>query len=97
MVIISKTVLNEFGNKYSDSAAALDKWYELSKKANWNSLGDVKKVFSTVDYVGNNRYVFNIKGNKYRLVVMMFFDIRTIFIRFIGTHAEYDKIDCTEI
>jgi mRNA interferase HigB len=97
MVIISKTVLVEFGNKYSDSIDALNKWYEVSKQANWNSLSDLKKTFNTVDYVGNDRYVFNIKGNKYRLVAMIFFDIRTIFIRFVGTHTEYDKINCSEI
>ena len=97
MVIISKTVLMEFGNKHSDSAEALNKWYEVSKKAKWNSLSDIKKSFSTVDYVGNDRYVFNIKGNKYRLVAMIFFNIRTVFVRFIGTHAQYDKIDCSEI
>lgn len=97
MIIISKTVLVEFGSEHSDSIEALNRWYEACKKDNWNSLGDLKKSFSSVDYVGNDRYVFNIKGNKYRLVAMIFFDIRTVFIRFIGTHAEYDKIDCTEI
>jgi mRNA interferase HigB len=97
MVIISKTNLVEFAGKHSDAEDALNKWYEISKKANWNSLNDIKQVFNNVDYVGNDRYVFNIKGNKYRLVVMIFFDIRTMFIRFVGTHSEYDKINCTKI
>ena len=97
MVIISKTILVEFAMHYSDSVEALNKWYNESKKANWNNLNDIKKSFNTVDYVGNERYVFNIKGNKYRLVAMIFFDIRTVFIRFVGTHAEYDKIDCSTI
>ena len=97
MVIITKTVLVEFGEKYADSAEALDNWYNKSKNANWKNLNELKKTFSSVDYVGNDRYVFNIKGNKYRMVVMIFFDIRTMFIRFIGTHAEYDKVDCTKI
>lgn len=97
MVIISKTILVEFATHYSDSVDALNKWYNESKKANWNNLNDIKKSFNTVDYVGNDRYVFNIKGNKYRLVAMIFFDIRTVFIRFVGTHAEYDKIDCSTI
>jgi mRNA interferase HigB len=97
MVIISKTILVEYGSEHADSIEALNNWYDKSKKANWNSLSDIKKMFNSVDYVGNDRYVFNIKGNKYRLVAMIFFDIRTIFIRFIGTHAEYDKIDCSEI
>ena len=97
MIVISKTILVDFGLKHSDSVEALNKWYGLSKKANWNNLNELKKSFSTVDYVGNDRYVFNIKGNKYRIVVMMFFDIRTMYIRFIGTHVEYDKIDCSII
>lgn len=97
MVIITKTILAEFGVKYSDSIEALNKWYAESKKANWNSFSDIKKSFNAVDYVGNDRYVFNIKGNKYRLVALIFFNIRTVYIRFIGTHSEYDKIDCSTI
>lgn len=87
----------EFGIVNSDSIEALNKWYEVVKKANWSSLNDIKKSFNNVDYVGNDRYVFNIKGNKYRLVAMIFFNIRTVYIRFVGAHAEYDKIDCSEI
>ena len=97
MVIISKTVLVEFGDRYVDSIEPLNKWYETCKKANWKNLAELKITISSVDFVGNDRYVFNIKGNKYRLVAMIFFDIRTIFIRFIGTHAEYDEIDCSTV
>ena len=97
MVIISKTILSEFAVDHADSINALNIWYDIVKKSNWKNLNDIKQLFNTVDYIGNDRYVFNIKGNKYRLVVMIFFDIRTIFIRFIGTHAEYNKIDCTTI
>jgi len=97
MVVISKTILNEFGAKHADVIESLNKWYEQSKVADWNSLSELKKTFSSVDFVGNDRYVFNIKGNKYRLVAMIFFDIRTVFIRFIGTHAEYDKVDCSAV
>lgn len=97
MVIISKTILAEFGVKNSDAAEALNRWYDLVKQSNWNNINDIKKSFNNIDYVGNDRYVFNIKGNKYRLVVMIFFNIRTVYVRFIGTHAEYDKINCSEI
>ena len=97
MVIISKTILVDFGTEHADSIDGLNRWYELAKKANWTNLNDIKKSFNTVDYVGNDRFVFNIKGNKYRLVVMIFFDIRTVFIRFVGTHQDYDKIHCKEI
>lgn len=67
------------------------------KPGQWQSFRDIKEDFGSADYVGNDRYVFNIKGNKYRLVAMIFFDIRTVFIRYIGTHANYDKMDCTTI
>ncbi len=74
MVIISKTILVEFGGKHSDSVDALNRWYEVCKQSDWNKLSDIKKLFNSIDYVGNDRYVFNIKGNKYRLVAMIFFD-----------------------
>ncbi|MBC7654177.1 MAG: type II toxin-antitoxin system HigB family toxin [Oligoflexus sp.] len=60
-------------------------------------MADIKKVWNNADYVGNDRYVFNIKGNAIRLVAMVFFDKRTLYIRFIGTHSEYNKIDCSTI
>lgn len=97
MVIITKTVVNLFGKKHADAADALNSRYDLTSNADWQQLSDIKQTFNSVDYVGNERFVFNIKGNKYRLVAMIFFDIRTIFIRFIGTHAEYDKINATII
>lgn len=93
MVIISKTMLREFGMEHPDAIQSLNDWYEIAKTADWSKLSDIRETFNTVDYVKNDRFVFNIKGNKYRLVVMIFFDIRTLFVRFIGTHAEYDNID----
>lgn len=95
MVVISKAVLVEFGFKHATAIEPLNRWYEESKKADWKNFPEMKRTFNSVDAVGNDRYVFNIKGNDYRLVVLIFFDIRTVFIRFIGTHEEYDKIDCT--
>lgn len=97
MVIISKSHLKEFGEKHADAIDALNEWYDLTKQSDWKMLADIKQTFNSVDFVGNDRYVFNVKGNKFRLVGMIFFNIRTIFIRFIGTHAEYDKIDCSTI
>jgi len=94
MVVISKTVLADFGRNHADAVEGLNEWYQKTKSADWTCFQDIKKVFNSVDYVGNDRYVFNIKGNNYRLVAMIFLDIRTIYIRFIGTHAEYNKIDC---
>ncbi len=97
MVVISKTILVEFGKFHVDATNALNDWWVTSKKADWTCHADVKKTFNSADYVGNDRYVFNIKGNKYRLLAMIFFDIRTVYIRYINTHAAYNKIDCSTI
>ena len=97
MVIISKTILNDFGTTHADAAEALDEWYKIVKNAHWNSFKDIKQTFNSVDYAGNDRYIFDIKGNHYRIVAMIFFDICTVFIRFVGTHKEYDKINCSKI
>jgi len=97
MVIISKSRLARFGWKHPDAAEAMNRWYTMTKAADWSDLADVKRTFPSVDFVGNDRFVFNIRGNRYRLVVMIFFDIRTVFIRFIGTHAAYDKIQASRI
>lgn len=97
MVVLIKKTLSVFAEKHPSAAVPLNNWYDIAKAADWNRLADIKKAFNTVDYVGNDRYVFNIKGNDFRLVAMIFFDKRTLFIRFIGTHSEYDKIDCSTI
>ena len=97
MIIISKTVLVDFGRKNTSAIEALNAWYKKCKLADWKNLNELKISFSSADYVGNDRFVFNIKGNHFRIVAMIFFDIRTIFIRFVGTHAEYDQINCKTI
>jgi mRNA interferase HigB len=97
MVIISKTKLTEFGKYHGDAIAAVNEWWIKTKMADWSTFQEIKNTFNSVDYVGNDRYVFNIRGNKFRIVAMIFFDIRTVYNRFIGTHAAYDKIDCSTI
>ena len=97
MVIISKAILREFGLLHPDAAEAINAWYQIVKAADWERLSDVRQAANSIDYVGNDRFVFNIKGNRYRLVVMIFFDIRTVFVRFVGTHSEYDKIEASTI
>jgi mRNA interferase HigB len=97
MVIIKKSTLTLFGLEYPDVYQPLVDWYKIAKKANWNTFQDIKQSFNSVDYVGNDHFVFNIKGNKYRLIAMIFFDKRTVFIRFIGTHSDYDKVDAATI
>ena len=82
---------------YENSRVALQRWYNIALKAEWKNFSDVKADFSSVDNVGNQHYVFNIKGNDYRLVVVIKFVMGYIFIRFVGTHDEYNKIDCSTI
>ncbi|TAE30818.1 MAG: type II toxin-antitoxin system HigB family toxin [Cytophagales bacterium] len=97
MVIITKTILNRFSEKHPDVAIALNEWYDIVSHADWQSFADVKQTFNHADYVGNDRIVFNVKGNQYRIVGMIFFDKRTLYVRFVGTHTQYDKIDCSVV
>ena len=85
------------GMGHGDAQAALERWYDIAEKAEWKNLSDIKSDFPSTDYVGNQHYVFDIRGNKYRLVVVVKFTIGHIFIRFVGTHSEYDKIDVSTI
>ena len=92
MRVIAKSALVEFYSKEPKSKVALEDWYEKTKKAEWTCFADIKKTFNSVDSVGNQHYVFNIKGTDYRLVVVIQFTPQSVYIRFVGTHAEYDKI-----
>lgn len=99
MRIVSHRKLKEFYETKGreDSRVPLERWYNIAEKAEWRNLSEIKVDFPATDYVGNQHYVFNIKGNSYRLVVVVKFTIGYIFIRFVGTYGEYDKIDCSTI
>jgi mRNA interferase HigB len=98
MVIISYGTLRSFFELHADAEDALNNWYRVTIMADWSNIHEMKEMFNSVDAVGNDRYVFNIRGNTYRVVTMIFFDVRTVYIRFIGTHSEYDKLkDCSLI
>lgn len=97
MRIVTFKKIKEFIEKHKDSKTALEEWYFKTKNAEWQNLSDIKKNFNSADYVVNNRFVFNIKGNNYRLVAIILFATQKIYIRFIGTHAEYGRIDCKNI
>jgi len=97
MRVISKSTLVEYNAKHKEAEVALSEWYDKTKKADWACYADIKKTFNSVDSIGNQHYVFNIKGNDFRLVVVIKMTIKTVLIRFIGTHAEYDKIDAKNI
>lgn len=99
MRIISHTKLKNFYETkgYEDSKVALERWYQIAKKAKWKNLSEIKSDFLSADYVGNQHYVFNIRGNKYRLVIVVKFTVGYALVRWVGTHEEYDKIDCSTI
>ncbi len=104
IVIVSRKAIHEYASTKSQATEALNEWYLKTKAADWGNLADIKNTFNSVDYVGNdnyvfniNNYVFNIKGNQYRLIARIIFPVRTVFIRFIGTHGDYDKIDASAV
>lgn len=97
MRIFTEQKLKEYISVHPDSRVALQEWASIVKRSEWTCFADVKKTFNSVDNVGNQHYVFNIKGNNYRLVVVIKFTIQFVYIRFIGTYAEYSRIDCTNI
>ncbi len=97
MVIISKAIIKEFAKEHPDAENALIKWYTETKAADWSDFKDVKNTFNSADVVANDRYIFDIKGNKYRLIALIIFKIRTVFILFIGTHKEYEKLDVANV
>lgn len=97
MRVISRKKLREFWKKYPDVRQSLQAWYADVKQADWETPTDIKNIYNNVSFVANNRVVFNIKGNKYRLVVAVQYKHRIVYIRFIGTHREYDKIDAASI
>lgn len=99
MNVVSHRKLVEFyeSEGHRDSKTALERWYDIAENAEWHNFSDIKADFPTTDYVCNQHYVFNIRGNRYRLVVVVIFTIGHLFIRFVGTHSEYDKIDASTI
>ena len=90
MRILSYSTLKAAGRKYSDLMSALDAWYKIAKVSQWKSLEDIRKVWPKTDCVGNF-LVFDIKGGKYRLIVGIDYMYSKLFIKYVLTHAEYDK------
>jgi len=97
-IISAKTIKYFWENKkYRDSEQALKSWYQEAKQAQWKSPADIKRQYGNASILKNNRAVFNIKGNRYRLIVAVNYKLSIVFIRFIGTHEEYDKINAQTI
>lgn len=97
MRVIAHSALVEFYTKHADAKVPLEEWYTKTVRADWSNFADIKATFNSVDAVGNKRFIFNIKGNDYRLVAIVLFIPKMVYIRFIGTHGEYDKINCSTI
>lgn len=95
MRVIAKNTLVRFWTQpdYADSRGALRSWYDEAIKANWQTPQDIKDLFRNASICGNNRVVFNISGNKYRLVVEVQYRAGIVWVKFLGTHAQYDQID----
>jgi len=97
MHVISRKTLRKFWEKHPDAQQPLQAWYVDVKHANWKKPSDIKAIHQTASFLANNRVVFNIKGNQYRIVIVIEYKFGNIYIRFVGTHREYDRFDATKI
>ena len=97
MVVISYRTLREFTDRHKDAEDQFNNWYKIAEMSDWSNFNEVREMFGSVDSVGNDLYVFNIRGNKYRLIVRIIFRVRTIYIKFIGTHIEYDRVNLDKL
>lgn len=97
MHVVKKKTLRDFWRVHAAAELPLRAWLKDAESANWRTMHDIKAYARTADFVGDKRVVFNIGGNKYRLVVLCLLAKGRLYIRFIGTHAEYDKVDATRV
>ena len=97
MRVIAKKILRDFWEKHTDCEQQLKSWYQETSNAGWKNSNEIKIEYPTASIIGENRIVFNIKGNNYRLIIKINFEYQMVWIRFIGTHAEYDKINAKTI
>ncbi len=97
MRIIAKSTLRDFWIVHKDCEDQLKSWYDEAEKSNWTSPNEIKQDYATASILQDNRVVFNIKGNSYRMIVKINYKFGIIWIRFIGTHGEYDKINAFTI
>jgi len=97
MRVIAVRTLRRFWERHRDSEHFLKAWYDEVKHATWNTPHDIKARYANASFVGNNRVVFNIKANDYRLIVAVSYRFQAVYIKFIGTHAEYDRVDAANV
>lgn len=97
MRIIALSTLRDFWRKHPSAEVSLRSWYAEASRATWKSPADVKEAHRNASFVAGQRVVFNIKGNDYRLIVAMRYRSQIIYVRFIGTHSEYDQVDAATV
>ena len=97
MHIVSRKILREFWEKHPDARQPLQSWYVDVKHAYWSSPTDIKSIYRNASFLGDNRIIFNIKGNTYRLIVVVQNKFGNVYIRFVGSHQEYDRINAETI
>jgi mRNA interferase HigB len=97
MRIIALSTLRAFWTKHPDAQTPLMAWYALASRSQWKSPAEIKEAYRNASFTANNRVVFNIKGNDYRLVVMVRYEKGLMFVKFVGTHSQYDKIDVVTV
>lgn len=97
MHIIARKTLRTFWEQHPDAEQALKAWYHDAKEAAWATPNDIRQVYATASIIANNRVMFNIRGNNYRLVVAVNYAFQIVYIRFVGTHQDYDQIDAATV
>jgi mRNA interferase HigB len=97
MIVFSYKTIRDFIDLHYNARDSLNTWYIIITRGDFSNFNELRKMFNSVDAVGNDLYVFNIKGNHYRLVARIHFNVRTVYIKFVGTHSQYDKLNIHEL
>ena len=97
MRVIARSTLEAFWAAHAETKQPLLAWYDEATAARWATPQDIKNTYASASFVGSNRVVFNIKGGNYRLIAAVAYNYQAVYIKFIGTHAEYDKIDAATV
>ena len=97
MRVVAKKILRDFWERHEDCEQQLKSWFREVQKSEWENPNQIKEEYPSASILNNNRIVFNIKGNNYRLIVKISFEYQIVWIRFVGTHEEYDKINANTI
>ena len=97
MRVIAVKTLRDFSAKHPSAKQSLLAWHDEACKANWQTPADIKRHFASASFLSDNRVVFNIKGNDFRLITSIAYRLGVVYIKFVGTHAQYDAVDATTV